>query len=165
MAERKLDLEAETAATTRRLCERGETVSVAESCTGGLVAKLLTDLPGSSAWFEYGFVTYTNAAKSDLLGVKPALIEQQGAVSASTVLAMVDGVLRRSPSNWGVAISGIAGPAGGSDEKPVGTVWIAWGSRAGCRSASRYQFEGDRDGIRLKAASAALAGLRHSMPA
>jgi nicotinamide-nucleotide amidase len=111
------------------LADRGETLATAESCTGGLIASMLTRVPGSSAAFEAGLVTYSNAMKSALLGVDPTLIERQGAVSEAVVRAMAEGALQRANADYAIAVSGIAGPDGGSAEKPVGTVWLAWGSR------------------------------------
>lgn len=109
------------------LSDRGRRVCLAESCTGGVIAAQLTRVPGASAVFEAGFVTYSNAMKSELLGVEPALLERHGAVSEEVVRAMAGGALARSGADYAIAVSGIAGPEGGSAEKPVGTVWIAWG--------------------------------------
>jgi nicotinamide-nucleotide amidase len=142
-----------------RLLARREWLATAESCTGGLIAKLCTDLAGSSVWFERGLVTYSNDAKQQLLGVSPAVIEHHGAVSEATVLAMAGGVLVHAPVQWSVAVTGIAGPGGGSDDKPVGTVWLAWAQRGGTVTASRCQFTGDRDAVRQQTAVRALAGL------
>ncbi len=138
---------------------RGQWLATAESCTGGLVAKLMTDIAGSSGWFERGLVTYSNAAKRDLLGVPAATLETAGAVSAETVVAMADGLLARAPVQWTLAISGIAGPGGGGDGKPVGTTWIAWAGSGIAASASRFRFDGGRDEVRRLAAEAALNGL------
>jgi nicotinamide-nucleotide amidase len=134
-------------------------MATAESCTGGFIAKLLTDLPGSSVWFERGLVTYSNDAKTELLGVPANVLDHAGAVSAATVLAMAEGLLSRAPVQWTLAVSGIAGPDGGSADKPVGTVWIAWAGRGVAASASRFQFPGDRDAVRRATAAAALQGL------
>jgi nicotinamide-nucleotide amidase len=142
-----------------RLLVRGERLATAESCTGGLIAKLLTDLAGSSVWFERGLVTYSNDAKAELLGVPEATLATHGAVSGPTVLAMADGLLQRAPVQWTLAVSGVAGPGGGTPEKPVGTVWIAWAGRGVSPSASRYRFDGDRDQVRQRTAIAALQGL------
>ncbi|HSG60890.1 MAG TPA: CinA family nicotinamide mononucleotide deamidase-related protein [Pseudomonadales bacterium] len=109
------------------LAARGEQLTCAESCTGGRIASEITSVPGSSAVFGAGFVTYANAMKSDMLGVNPATLTTQGAVSEHTVREMALGAMRRSGAHWGVAVSGIAGPDGGTEDKPVGTVWIAWG--------------------------------------
>jgi nicotinamide-nucleotide amidase len=105
---------------------RGFKIATAESCTGGLVASLLTELPGSSNWFERGFVTYSNLAKQEMLGINPKLIQSHGAVSKEVAAAMALGALTHSPANISLAVTGIAGPDGGSVEKPVGTVWFAW---------------------------------------
>ena len=143
-----------------RLRARGERLAVAESCTGGLIARWLTDLPGSSAWFERGLVTYSNDSKSDLLGVSPETLAAHGAVSGPVVLEMASGLLARAPVQWTLAVSGIAGPDGGSIEKPVGTVWIAWAGQGVSPSASRYRIGGDREQVRVRSARAALQGLR-----
>lgn len=142
-----------------RLRARGQWFGTAESCTGGLIAKLCTDIAGSSAWFERGLVTYSNAAKQELLGVSADTLQRAGAVSAETVQEMVQGLLRAAPVQWAVAVSGIAGPGGGSADKPVGTVWIGWGGSEVAVSASRYLFEGERDAVRRRSAEAALLGL------
>jgi len=122
-------------------------LATAESCTGGLIAAACTDLPGSSRWFERGFVTYSNAAKTELLGVAPQLIAQHGAVSEAVVRAMVQGALSRSHAQVALAVTGVAGPDGGSLDKPVGTVWIGWATPAWLHSA-RYTFAGDRATVR-----------------
>lgn len=131
----------------------------AESCTGGLIATAVTAIPGSSAWFDRGFVTYTNAAKSDMLAVPAALIEQAGAVSEEVVLAMARGAISASGAQLSVAVSGIAGPEGASAEKPVGTVWIAWGQKLGYAEAIPFTFTGSRSQIREASACAALSGV------
>jgi len=140
------------------LLRRGLRVVAAESCTGGLVAKLLTDTEGSSAWMDRAFVTYSNASKSQLLGVPDALLEAHGAVSEPAARAMLQGALERSQADLGVAVTGIAGPTGGSAEKPVGTVWTAWGDRGEIHSAV-HAFHWDRDYNRLISAWAALRHL------
>ena len=142
-----------------RLLARGQWLAAAESCTGGLIAKLCTDIPGSSRWFERGLVTYSNAAKQELLKVPAAVIESGGAVSAATVCAMAQGLLAAAPVQWALAVSGIAGPDGGSADKPVGTVWIGWGGAQVAVSCSRFLFGGDRDAVRRLSAEAALQGL------
>ena len=147
------------AAVGAALCRHHSRLSLAESCTGGLVAACVTSIAGSSAWFERGFVTYTNLAKQELLGVPAAVLDAQGAVSEATALAMTAGALAHSPADWAIALTGIAGPGGGSIEKPVGTVWIAWQHRGRAGVALRHQFEGDRARIRLSATEAALRGL------
>jgi nicotinamide-nucleotide amidase len=142
-----------------RLLARGEWLATAESCTGGLIAKLLTDIPGSSVWFERGLVTYSNRAKQQLLAVPGETLETFGAVSAPTALAMAKGLLAAAPVQWTVAVTGIAGPDGGTAEKPVGTVWIGWAGAGAAPSASRFRFAGGRDAVRRASAAAALAGL------
>lgn len=138
---------------------RGWRLATAESCTGGWVAKTITDIAGSSDWFERGFVTYSNAAKQELLDVDAGLIEGHGAVSAPVVQAMVAGALAHSRAEVALAVSGIAGPGGGSTEKPVGTVWFAWG-RTGSGSMTRREcFAGDREAVRAQAVRTALFGL------
>ncbi len=142
-----------------RLLARGQCIATAESCTGGLIAKLLTDIAGSSGWFERGLVTYSNEAKHELLGVPAETLQRAGAVSAETVQEMVQGLLKAAPVQWVVAVSGIAGPGGGSVDKPVGTVWIGWGGAEVAVSVSRFLFSGDRDAVRRLSAEAALRGL------
>lgn len=155
MSDRAAALVASLAA---RLIARGETLAVAESCTGGLIAAACTDLAGSSAWFERGFVTYSNRAKQELLGVPEALLLEHGAVSEACVRAMAAGVLARAPVQRALAVSGVAGPGGGSAAKPVGTVWLAWAGPQGV-SARMQRFEGSRAAIREQAMVAALQGL------
>lgn len=133
-------------------------LSTAESCTGGLIAASCTDLAGSSAWFERGFVTYSNAAKTEMLGVDAALIAQHGAVSEAVVRAMAAGALAHSHAQVAIAVTGIAGPSGGTDEKPVGTVWFGWASPRGLICA-KQQFDGDRLHIRNLAVQYALTNL------
>ena len=140
----------------------------AESCTGGLIAGACTDLAGSSDWFERGFVSYSNAAKTELLGVPAALIEAQGAVSEPVARAMAAGALQRSRAQLAVAVTGVAGPGGGSAAKPVGTVWLAWAWRdaAGVEhtEAQRQHFDGDRAAVRRATIVAALQGLITRLP-
>jgi nicotinamide-nucleotide amidase len=133
-------------------------LATAESCTGGLIAARCTDLAGSSAWFDRGFVTYSNAAKSDLLGIDPSLIAQHGAVSEAIAHAMARGVLQHSRAQVGVAVTGIAGPSGGSLTKPVGTVWLGWNVNGLINTECRL-FEGDRALVREAAVTHALQGL------
>ena len=129
------------------LLKRSWMLATAESCTGGLIAAACTDLAGSSQWFERGFVTYSNAAKTDQLGVDAALIARDGAVSESVVRAMAQGALDRSRAQVAIAVTGIAGPGGGSAAKPVGTVWLAWATQEGLRSEVQH-FPGDRAAVR-----------------
>lgn len=131
----------------------------AESCTGGWIAKALTDLPGSSAWFHAGVVTYSYEAKEALLGVNPHTLEHAGAVSEETALEMVSGALARLGAGVAVAVTGIAGPTGGTTDKPVGTVWISWKRRGGYAQAQVFQFSGDREAVRRQTVAAALNGL------
>ena len=139
----------------RLLVEQGLRIVTAESCTGGLAAKLLTDISGSSSWMEEGFVTYTNAAKERILEVPGPLLEQYGAVSEPVAKAMLEGALKASTAQVGFAITGIAGPTGGTEEKPVGTVCIAYGDRAH-QSVSTHHFHWDRENNRLVSAWAAI---------
>lgn len=141
------------------LVSRNEMLATAESCTGGWVAKVCTDLAGSSVWFERGFVTYSNQAKQDMLGVSADTLDSHGAVSEQTVLEMVDGALSHSRAHWVLAISGIAGPGGGSADKPVGTVWFGWGGPSGWRYSQQHCFAGDRDAVRRQAVLHALDGI------
>jgi nicotinamide-nucleotide amidase len=143
----------------RALLARAWSLTTAESCTGGLVAAACTELSGSSAWFERGFVTYSNAAKTELLGVSAALIEAHGAVSEPVARAMAEGALRHSAAQVSVAITGVAGPTGGSADKPVGTVCFAWAMPTGVFS-ERVHFGGDRSCIRQAAVWHALTGVR-----
>jgi nicotinamide-nucleotide amidase len=133
-------------------------LSTAESCTGGLIAAACTDLAGSSRWFERGYVTYSNAAKTELLGVDAALIETHGAVSEPVARAMASGALQRSHAQLSIAVTGVAGPSGGSADKPVGTVWF--GFALGPKVLAEVQhFEGDRAGVRQAAVRHALTRL------
>lgn len=144
------------------LVAREVTLATAESCTAGWVAKALTDVAGSGDWFLGGVVSYADQVKTALLGVPADLLREQGAVSRPVVEAMARGVLERTGADLGVAISGIAGPSGGSEQKPVGTVWFAWGRRDGGEVsvvARRVQFEGDREAVRRQAVEHALAGV------
>jgi len=133
-------------------------LATAESCTGGLIAAACTDLAGSSAWFDRGFVTYSNAAKSELLGVQAELIEQQGAVSEAVVRAMAAGALAHSDAQVSIAVTGVAGPTGGSFDKPVGTVWFGWALPEQLVS-ERCHFEGDRREVRAATVCHALVKL------
>jgi nicotinamide-nucleotide amidase len=132
----------------------------AESCTGGWIAKALTDLPGSSAWFDAGVVTYSYGAKEALLGVNPRTLERTGAVSEETALEMVSGALARFGAGMAVAVTGIAGPTGGTPDKPIGTVWIGWKRRGGYARSELFHFDGDREAVRRQTVAAALDGVR-----
>ena len=132
-------------------------LATAESCTGGWIAKVLTDLPGSSGWFERGLVTYSNRAKQELLGVPEALLAAHGAVSGEVVAAMAGGLRARAGVDVALAISGVAGPTGGTPDKPVGTVWFAWD--AGTPTTACVRFAGDREAVRHAAVTHALRGL------
>ncbi|WP_406703422.1 nicotinamide-nucleotide amidase [Sodalis sp.] len=134
-------------------------ITCAESCTGGWVAKTITDISGSASWFERGFVTYGNQAKTDLLGVRPRTLEQHGAVSDPVVQEMACGALRAASADYAVAISGIAGPDGGTIEKPVGTVWFGCATAQGDPFSKLMHFEGDRDTVRRQAVHFALITL------
>lgn len=142
---------------------RSAKLVTAESCTGGLVAAACTDLAGSSAWFERGFVTYSNAAKVEMLGVPPALIEAHGAVSEQVARAMAEGAIAASSARYAVAVTGIAGPSGGSVGKPVGTVWLACADRHATTRVRLVRAGGDRSAIRAHSVHAVLALLLESM--
>ncbi len=140
------------------ILKKGFKLVTAESCTGGGVAAACTDLAGSSDWFERGFVTYSNAAKIELLGVDPALIDAHGAVSEAVALAMAQGALAHSHAQVALAVTGVAGPSGGSPAKPVGTVWLAW-CAPGRVHTQKMHFPGDRAAVRHAAVRHALLGL------
>ena len=142
-----------------RLQSNGEKIVTAESCTGGWIAQTLTEIPGSSAWFDRGFVTYSNAAKMQMLGVSPETLEQYGAVSSETATEMVVGALAHSDADCAIAVTGIAGPDGGSAEKPVGTVFIAWAYKNRDVKVVRQQLTGDRHQIRRQTVKIALEGM------
>jgi nicotinamide-nucleotide amidase len=152
--------EADVAALGNALRARGWKLAAAESCTGGLIAAACTAPAGASDWFERGFVTYSNAAKCELLGVPAALIEQHGAVSAEVACAMASGALANSHADLVVAVTGIAGPAGATPGKPVGTVWLALARRGAAARAELLQLQGDRASIRAQTVQQALAWLR-----
>jgi len=136
-------------------------IATAESCTGGWIAKAITDIPGSSDVFHYGIVSYSNGAKESMLGVKLTTLEEHGAVSEAVVVEMAKGALRLSGANIAVAVSGVAGPGGGSDEKPVGMVWFAWAVRDGAKTRSETScehFSGDRELVRELTVAHALQG-------
>lgn len=149
---------ARVAALATALQARGWRLATAESCTGGLIAAACTARPGSSAWFDRGFVTYSNAAKTELLGVPAALIDSEGAVSEAVALAMAGGALARADAQLALAVTGIAGPGGAVPGKPVGTVWLAWADADGVQ-AERLQLPGDRDAVRQASLAQALLRL------
>ena len=153
------DIAALAAELGRTLAAKGQFAATAESCTGGLVAGAITAIAGSSGWFDRGFVTYTNAAKTEMLGVDAAALERNGAVSEATAIAMAEGALRASRADIAVAVTGIAGPAGGTATKPVGTVCFAWARRGGRTTASTHHFSGARDTIRKASVIVAIQGL------
>ncbi|HCM4346147.1 TPA: nicotinamide-nucleotide amidase [Klebsiella pneumoniae] len=140
----------------RALKARGATVTTAESCTGGWIAKAITDIAGSSAWFERGFVTYSNEAKSQMIGVSEATLRDNGAVSEPVVVEMAIGALRAARADYAISVSGVAGPDGGSVEKPVGTVWFGVASVIGQGVTRRECFAGDREAVRRQATAYAL---------
>ncbi|MBU0688680.1 MAG: nicotinamide-nucleotide amidase [Gammaproteobacteria bacterium] len=137
----------------------GMMLATAESCTGGGIAQAVTSVSGSSAWFERGFVTYSNLSKQQMLGVQEATLIAYGAVSEAVVREMAQGALRNSTAQVSLAVSGIAGPDGGTLDKPVGTVWFAWALADGAITAARHQFTGNRDEVRAQAVRVALQGV------
>ena len=141
------------------LKSHGLMLATAESCTGGGVAHAITEVAGSSAWFERGFVTYSNLSKQQMLGVRESTLIQYGAVSEMTVREMVAGALLHSTAQAALAVSGIAGPDGGTADKPVGTVWFAWGLKDGETIAQRFQLDGNRAEVRAQAVDIALQGI------
>ena len=156
-----VSFEVEVLALGERLRARGWRMATAESCTGGLIAAACTSVAGSSDWFERGFVTYSNEAKTELLGVPAALIAAHGAVSEEVARAMVAGALARAPVQLAVAVTGIAGPGGAVPGKPVGTVWLGWGTAGGVQ-AERLQLAGDRAAVRHGTVQAALQRLNEA---
>ena len=147
-----------------RLLARRHMLATAESCTGGMIAATCTDLSGSSQWFERGFVTYSNEAKAEMLGVPPGLIEQHGAVSEPVARAMADGALTHSRAQVSLAVTGVAGPTGGTETKPVGTVWFAWCVNGETHSEMQH-FAGDRAAVRTATLRYALKRLLSLLPA
>ena len=137
----------------------GLMLATAESCTGGGVAQAITDVAGSSGWFERGFIAYSNQAKQQMLGVSEATLNQHGAVSEATVREMVAGALANSMAQVALAVSGIAGPDGGTPDKPVGTVWFAWGIKHGATHARRHRINGNRAEVRAQSVHIALQGV------
>jgi nicotinamide-nucleotide amidase len=152
-------LEALAAEVGALVLANGQQVVTAESCTGGWAAQCLTAIAGSSAWFERGFVTYSDQAKHEMLGVGLDTLALHGAVSAATAAAMASGALRHSHADWALAITGVAGPSGGSPDKPVGTVCFAWAGPAGRVDSETRHFQGDRTDVRAQSVAHALAGL------
>ena len=148
------------------LIESGRSVSVAESCTGGWIAKALTDIAGSSQCFGYGIVSYSNGAKESMLGVNPASLNEHGAVSDAVVREMAAGVLNLSGADYAVAVSGIAGPGGGTEEKPVGTVWFGWAVRNSKKPSidtEKHIIKGDREAVRMRTVIIAMQGIRERL--
>lgn len=141
------------------LAARNWTLATAESCTGGWIAKCCTDPAGSSAWFESGVVTYSNRAKRDLLGVDPGVLQRAGAVSREVAIGMAEGARQRSGADVAVAVTGIAGPDGGSADKPVGTVWFGWAVGRRPAEAGRVVLDGDREAVRRQTVAHALQGV------
>lgn len=142
-----------------RLAEAGLKLATAESCTGGWLSKVITDVAGSSGWFERGFVTYSDDAKREMLGVSPKTLEAHGAVSKAVAEEMARGAVAHRRAKVSVAITGVAGPGGGSREKPVGTVWLAWYRTGGRIATCETRFDGDRDAVRRSAVMTALDGM------
>ena len=142
-----------------KLKSRGQTLATAESCTGGWIAKMITDIPGCSEWFEAGMAAYSYEAKQAMLGVRAETLLEHGAVSRETVMEMVAGALVHSGASIAVAVTGIAGPSGGTPEKPVGSVWVAWKRRGCYPHAELFQFQGNRDAVRRQTVAVALEGL------
>ena len=155
-------LEAILTQISAQLLTHGWMLATAESCTGGMIAAACTDLAGSSQWFERGFVTYSNAAKTEMLGVPAALIEAHGAVSEPVARAMATGAVARSHAQVAVAVTGVAGPNGGSADKPVGTVWFGW-STDGVVTTEMRRFAGDRAAVRQATLAHALRGVVQRM--
>lgn len=148
------------------LSAAGKVVCTAESCTGGWIAKAITDVPGSSAAFSYGIVSYSNGAKESMLGVHNLTLEEHGAVSEQTVREMAEGALNISGADIAIAVSGVAGPDGGTEEKPVGTVWFAWAARGPqgiATEAELQRFSGDRDSIRGQTVKHGIDGVRRRL--
>ncbi|MDQ7091476.1 MAG: CinA family protein [Methylococcales bacterium] len=143
----------------KKLQQQTLTLAVAESCTGGGISQVITEIAGSSHWFDRGFITYSNRAKIDMLGVSETTLNQSGAVSEETALEMVAGVLKYSPVDWAISVTGVAGPDGGSEEKPVGTVFIAWQTKTTDPLVKHYLFKGDRHQIRQQVIVKALEGV------
>jgi nicotinamide-nucleotide amidase len=154
-----IQLREQAQALGERLRASRDFVVTAESCSGGWIAKCLTDIAGSSDWFDCGMVVYSYEAKQALLGVRPQTLEEHGAVSRETAIEMVSGALVHSGASVAVAVTGIAGPGGGAPDKPVGTVWIAWKRRGGYARAGVFHFDGDREAVRRQTVARALQGI------
>ena len=155
----RMELETMARAVSQELKRKGLMLVTAESCTGGWVAQVMTSVAGSSEWFERGFVAYTNLAKREMLGVKTTILSRYGAVSEQTARAMAEGALTHSHAQVALAITGIAGPSGGTPEKPVGTVCLAWAGKKRDTTSRKQVFNGDREGVRRQAVTAALQGV------
>ena len=153
------DLDALALEAGRALKKHGLMLATAESCTGGWAAQMITSVSGSSEWFERGFVSYTNLAKREMLGVKTAILSRFGAVSEQTARAMAEGALLHSHAQVAFAITGIAGPSGGTPEKPVGTVCFAWAGKKRDSNSAKHVFTGDREAVRRQAVAVAFQGL------
>jgi nicotinamide-nucleotide amidase len=154
-----MEIETLARAVSHELKRQGLMLVTAESCTGGWVAQMITSVAGSSEWFERGFVAYTNLAKREMLGVKTTILSRYGAVSEQTARAMAEGALTHSHAQVALAITGIAGPSGGTPEKPVGTVCFAWAGKKRDTVSAKHQYSGDREGVRRQAVAAALQGV------
>ncbi len=152
-----IKLTEQVSALSEQLIAKKMMITTAESCTGGMIAEVLTRMPGSSAWFDRSFITYSNEAKQDMLDVKQNTLIQQGAVSQATVIEMAEGALAKSQSQVAIACSGIAGPGGGSPEKPVGTVWVAWAFEGEATQSKQFLFEGERQQVREQCTVEAIA--------
>ena len=153
------EMESLAAELGRRLAARGARVATAESCTGGLVAGAITTIAGSSGWFERGYVTYSNDAKVEMLGVSQATLDGHGAVSEPIAREMAEGALQSSRADLAVAVTGVAGPGGGTAAKPVGMVCFAWAVRDGATAATTHHLPGDREAVRLASVVIAIQGL------
>ena len=146
-----------------QLLQKKQMLATAESCTGGWIAQQLTAVAGSSEWFDCGFVTYSNDSKQQMLGVSESSLIKYGAVSSNVVVEMAEGVLNHSQATMSVATSGIAGPGGGSDDKPVGTVWFAWAQKGELTRSEKKCFSGDRESVRKQAVKYALQGILQNL--
>lgn len=140
------------------LCKKNAKLTIAESCTGGAISEAITSVSGSSQWFEFGFVTYANSAKRQLLGVSEETLEQYGAVSEQVVKQMAQGAIKQSEADYAIAVSGVAGPDGGTEEKPVGTVWVCWQTPSQIWT-HKLVLSGDRQAVRTKAVKKSLQQL------